>query len=200
MFEFDHHSPAEKELSFEKRQALLTSTASWLRRILDEKRDPDDSSTVALTSATPDEFYYQNKHGSISVYDFIDGTYVEFSHYDSHEERLGITHYLLKQGTGGVWNLQTTGDLFDKPRLHLEFDEWRGLELSDDDERLNQKEPLYPEYLEDADGETVVLFHEIVERGTFGDSRFNFGELNAFMGRTAAILADIDILSKNNPD
>lgn len=199
MFEFDRHHSAEKQMNFEKRQEMLASSATWLRQILDEKRDPDDCDSIAITPATPDEFYYQNKHGSISVYDLINAIYVEFSVFDSHDQRQAITHFVLNQGRGGVWQLQTTGDLYKIPSLHLEFDEWRGLELSDHDERLSEKEPLYPEYQTPATPDEVALFHETVERGVFGNSRFDFSQLNAFMARTAAILDDIERLTETDP-
>jgi hypothetical protein len=200
MSEFDHHSSAEKKLSSEKLQLLLTSTSTWLRSILNEKSAPDDIDSVALVPATPDELYYQNKHGSLSVYDLIDGVYVEFSQLNTAEETLGITHYLLKQTADGSWQLQTTGDLYRIPSLHLDFDEWRGLELSDHDERLSTKEPLYPEYLEPANADEILLFHEIIERGAFGDSRFDFSDLDVFMRSTAAIANDIEQLKRNNSE
>jgi hypothetical protein len=201
MLEFNRHSFGERKLPDEQLQTMLADCGAWLRRLIDDKRDLDEPEAVVITPATTQLLRNANRSGSLTVYDFIDTFHIEFGEYDSDEQQLTMTHYLLRQDLRGTWRLQTTGDLDRSPELMLEQLEWRGYQLSDNEsDRLGKGEPLYPELLRKANQNEVEDFHERVELGAFGDASLDFKGLLKFLKDTDAIVRDIERLSKNNPD
>lgn len=201
MLEFNRHNFGERKLPDEQLQTMLVDCGAWLRKLIDDKRDLDEPEAVVVTSATTDLLRNANRSGSLTVYDFVDTFHIEFGEYDSNEQQLTMTHYLLRQDTRGMWQLQTTGDLDNSPELMLEQLEWRGYQLSDNEtDHLGKSEPLYPELLRKANQSELKDFHKLIELGVFGDASFDFKGLLNFLKDSAAIQQDIERLSNNNPD
>ncbi|MDB5180336.1 MAG: hypothetical protein JWO54_94 [Candidatus Saccharibacteria bacterium] len=153
-----------KEPTGEELQKKLENTALWLRKTIDEQFDADVHSEATFASANTAENRATGNSTWLAIYDLIDQYCVELSEHGAGHSTVSMTHYSLKQKAGGVWQLQTTGNLSEI-----------------EDENVPMDEPLYPNILRDATNEEIVKFSEAVGLGAFGDTIFDFNELQPFL-------------------
>ncbi|MDB5163289.1 MAG: hypothetical protein JWN28_897 [Candidatus Saccharibacteria bacterium] len=188
-----------KEPTGEELQKKLENTALWLRKIIDEQFDADVHSEATFVSANTAENRVTGNSTWLAIYDLIDQYCIELSEHGAGHSTVSMTHYFLKQKAGGAWQLQTTGNLSEIEDENVLMD----IESSDQSDNPfygESQEPLYPNILRDATNEEIVKFSEAVELGAFGDTIFDFNELQSFLSDIQAIQNDAEDMDKNNPE